>query len=103
MKWITEIIDINPYKITCKWNNNEIRTIDLTSFISDKGSNPESSYYQLKDKDRFLQVKCDGTTIYWENGRKMKDLDDSIKTGPLDIDPDVLYEMTIKELEKSTS
>ncbi len=96
MKRILKIIDVEPYSITCLWNNKEIRTVDLKQFIEDKGKNPKNSYFQLLDRNRFYQVKCDGTTIYWENGIKMKDYDGTEKLGPLNIDPDFLYEMSYK-------
>ena len=96
MKWITEIVSIEAYKITCKWNNNEIKTIDLGSFILKNAKSEKSSFYQLLDKKRFNEVKCDGTTIYWENGIKMIDYDGMEKPAHLDIDPHVLYEMTSK-------
>ncbi len=100
MKWILKIIDVEPYSITCLWNNKEIRTVDLKQFIEDKGKNPKNSYFQLLDRNRFYQVKCDGTTIYWENGIKMKDYDGTEKLGPLNIDPDFLYEMSYKDSVK---
>jgi len=100
MKWIIKILEIEPYTITCLWNNNEIRLVDLSNFISEKAKNPNNSYYQLKDKDRFFQAKCDGSTIYWENGLKMKDYDGTEKLGPLDIDPDFLYELSYKDPSK---
>lgn len=100
MKWILKIVNIEPYTITCLWNNNEIRTIDLKKFINEKRKNPNNSYYQLIDKDRFFKVKCDGTTIYWENGLKMKDYDGTEKLGPLDIDPDFLFEMSYSDSKK---
>jgi hypothetical protein len=102
MKWIIKILDIEPYTITCLWNDNEIRDVDLTNFINEKAKNPKNSYYQLIDKNRFSEVKCDGTTVYWENGLIMKDYDGIEKSGPLDIDPDILFEMSNKTKEKST-
>jgi len=96
MKWIVEIINKEPYKITCKWNDNHIKTVDLYSFILEKSKNVDNSYSQLINKDRFLQVKCDGSTLYWENGIKYQDIDGTLKPGPLDIAPELLYEMSIK-------
>jgi hypothetical protein len=103
MKWIVEILEIEPYTITCLWNDQEIRAIDLTNFINEKSQNPRNSYSQLKDKDRFVEAKCDGTTIYWENGIKMRDYDGIEKFGQLDIDPDILFEMSYRLTEKTTS
>ena len=94
MKWIVEILNKEPYKITCRWNDNTITAIDLCDFILEKSKKPENSYAQLRDKERFLQVKCDGTSLYWENGLKYKDVDGLIKPGPLDIAPELLYELS---------
>ncbi len=97
MKWIQEILDVEPYKVTCLWNDNVIRIIDLEPFLRKKFQNPNDSYTQLKNKKRFQEVKCDGTTLHWENGINMTDIDGSIKLAPLDIDPDVLFDMTVSE------
>ena len=104
MKWITKIINVKPYKITCLWNNGEIRVIDLEEFINKKGLNPKSTFFRLKDKKRFMEVKSDGTTIYWENGIEMTDHDGKLKPGPLDIDPEVLYRISkLKSLKTKKS
>jgi hypothetical protein len=94
MKWIVKILNVEPYSVTCLWNNNEIRIVDLDGFINEKAKNPNNSYYQLKDKNRFLQVKCDGAALYWDNGVKMIDYDGKEKLGPLDIDPHLLYDLS---------
>ncbi|MCX6278181.1 MAG: DUF2442 domain-containing protein [Bacteroidetes bacterium] len=94
MKWIVEILNNELYKITCRWNDNTITDIDLYEFIFEKSKNPENSYSQLRNKERFLQVKCDGTTLCWENGIKYKDVDGLIKPGQLDIAPELLYELS---------
>ena len=92
MKWIVEIIKKEPYKITCKWNDNSITTIDLYEFIVEKAKNPNNSYTQLLNQERFLQVQCDGTTFYWENGITCKEVDGTTKLAPLDIAPELLYD-----------
>ncbi len=104
MKWIVEIKDIQAYKVTCKWNDDKIREIDLTQFVISKAKNHKNSYAQLLDKNRFNEVKCDGTTLYWENGLKYEDYDGTIKNGPLDIAPEVLFELTAEgQLLKSNA
>ncbi len=95
MEWIKEIITVEPYIVTCLWNNNEIREINLREFIFSKSKN--DSYHQLIDEARFLQVKCDGTTLFWENGITIKEIDGTEKGGPLDIDPDYLYDLSQKK------
>lgn len=95
MKWIVKIVDAHPYQVTCLWNDGITRTIDFEKFLLEKSLNPDSSYSQLLNKRRFKEVKCDGTTLFWENGISMIDLDGIVKLSGLDIDPDVLFEMAI--------
>ena len=102
MKWILKILDAKPFKVTCLWNDNLIRIIDLEPFLRMKSKNPNGSYAQLINEERFKEVKCDGTTLYWEMGIYMKDVDGTIKPAPLDIDPDVLFEMTLSGHKKMT-
>lgn len=94
MKWIEAIQEVNSYVVTCVWNDDVIREIDLTEFVLNKAKNPENSYAQLYDKARFSEVKCDGTTLYWDNGLEFEDYDGKIKKGPLDIAPEFLFELT---------
>ncbi len=94
MKWIEKIKEVNPYIVTCQWSDGLTREIDLTEFILHKAENPENSYAQLYDKTRFAEVKCDGTTLYWDNGLEFEDYDGKIKKGPLDIAPELLFELT---------
>ncbi len=91
---------IKKYKII------KIRRIDLADFIQSNSKNKTNSYDQLNNKDRFAQVKFNGTTLYWENGITMRDYDGSEKPGPLDIDPEYLYgisEPVGNELRKEKS
>ena len=94
MKWIEKIKAVNPYVVTCLWNDGIIRDVDLTKFILEMAANPENSYAQLRDKVRFSKVKCDGTTLFWEYGLEFEDYDGKIKKGPLDIAPELLFELT---------
>jgi len=102
MKWILKILSVDPYKVTCVWNDNVIRVIDLEDFLKIKSKNPKDSYVQLINEKRFREVKCDGTTLYWEKGITMKDVDGTLKPAPLDIDPDVLFEMTLSDRKRKT-
>jgi len=95
MKWIIKILENQPYQISCLWNDGIVRTVDLGDFLKTAGKDPNNSYSKLLRKDRFSEVKCDGSTLYWENGIIMKDLDGKEYPAALDIDPDVLFEMTI--------
>ena len=94
MKWIESIKSVDAYIVSCLWNDGVTRQVDLTKFILEKARNPENSYAQLRDKSRFAEVKCDGTTLYWDNGLEYEDYDGKIKIGPLDIAPELLFELT---------
>ena len=96
MKWIEKIINIDDYQIQCLWNDGITRTVDLKRFISEKSGNGANSYSILKDINYFKKAKCDGNSIYWENGIQFTDIDGKLKPGPLDISPEVLYEMSEK-------
>jgi hypothetical protein len=48
----------------------------------------------------FKEVKCDGTSLYWENLIKFKDYEGTIKDGNLDISPELLFELSYLEYEK---
>ena len=94
MKWIVNIKEVSPYIVICQWNDGIIRAIDLTEFILNKAENPENSYAQLYDKTRFAEVKCDGNTLYWDDGLEFEDYDGKMKKGPLDVAPELLFELT---------
>lgn len=62
-----------------------IREVDLRDFVHNYAKILHSSYAQLFDKTRFAEVRCDGSTLYWEDGLEFEDYDGQIKKGPLDI------------------
>lgn len=94
MKWIIKVLNVENYTIKTLWNDGKIREIDLMDFLLQHSKNPESSYSLLLDKDVFNTVKCDGTTLSWDNLIEYTDLDGSIKKGCLDISPEFLFELT---------
>lgn len=95
MKWIVKIIELENYNIKTLWNDNIIRDIDLFDFIKSKTDNQNSSYLPLLDYGIFSKVKCDGTTLYWENLIDYKDYDGTIKKGNLDISPELLFDISV--------
>ena len=94
MKWIIKVLDVKNYTVKTLWNDGQIRTIDLMDFLLQQSKKTESSYSQLLDTTVFNAVKCDGTTLYWDNLIEYTDYDGSIKKGSLDIAPEFLYELT---------
>jgi hypothetical protein len=79
---IKEIINIEPFKITLKFNTDEVRQIDLTEKLNEWGHNPNSKFAELKDPSVFNKVKLDQEleTIVWDNG--------------IDLCPDILYKLS---------
>jgi hypothetical protein len=79
---IKEILAIDPYKLTLRFDSNEIRQVDLTEKLSDWESKPESKFAALKDPNIFCKVKLDPEfdSLVWENG--------------IDLCPDVLYDLS---------
>ena len=79
---IKEIIAIDPYKLTLRFDSNEIRQVDLTEKLNVWGSTPESKFAALKHPDIFYKVKLDPEfdSLVWENG--------------IDLCPDVLYDLS---------
>ncbi|MBY5957458.1 hypothetical protein KUV50_04875 [Membranicola marinus] len=45
---------------------------------------------------KLSEVKCDGSTLYWDDGLEFEDYDGQIKDGPLDMAPEVLFKFTKK-------
>ncbi|MDT3738293.1 MAG: DUF2442 domain-containing protein [Candidatus Kapabacteria bacterium] len=95
MKWIERIIDVSNYNVKTLWNDGIVREINLKDFLIEKGKNPNSSYNKLLDLETFKKVKCDGTTLCWENQIEYIDVDGSIKKGSLDIAPELLFEISV--------
>lgn len=94
MKWIIKVLDVENYTVKTLWNDGQIRDIDLMDFLLQQTKNPDSSYSQLLDNRVFNTVRCDGTTLSWDNLIEYTDYDGSIKKGSLDIAPEFLYELT---------
>ena len=89
---IKEIVAIEPFTITVRWNNNELRTVDFNVMLGDYKVKPESIFYQLFDFQNFVKVKTDGKTLFWEGMATIIDYDGSENKTSLDFCPDVLFE-----------
>ena len=90
---IKNIISTDSYSIKCLWNTGEIRVIELEQEILTNG---QSVISKLSDKNTFASVKLDSEagTIYWDGLLNYTDIDGTIKSGPLDLCPDVLYSLS---------
>jgi hypothetical protein len=94
---IKKIISVAPYTLVCEWTNGEIRAIQMEEKLKEWAGEPNSIYKRLLDKAIFIKVKLDtaSKTIFWDNLIKMKDTDGTFFSAPLDLDPDVLYQMSV--------
>ena len=101
---IRKIIGVAPYAIVCEWTDGAIRIIKMEQKIKEWSDEPQSIYKQLLDKNVFMQVKLDteSKTLFWENLVKMQDTLGKLIDAPLDIDPEVLYEMSVPFDEKES-
>ena len=82
MRFIKQISKINDYQIDVVFDNDELKTIDVSSFLNLSTVSKESIYFKLKEKSYFESVKLDSYgTLSWNN--------------EIDFCPDVLYEICV--------
>ena len=68
LHFITQIIDVIPFQVTCRFNNGELRRIDLTPILIRYDSNPVGPIARLLDEDYFKTVQLDSYgTLSWDN------------------------------------
>lgn len=100
---IQRIVNVTPYTIMCEWCNGEIRAILMEDKIKEWADEPGSVYKNLLDNNIFLKVQLDAEskTLFWNGLVKMKDTTGELFNATLDIDPEVLYEMSVPVPEGS--
>lgn len=94
---ITEIIKVEPFKVTVRWTTGEIRVIDFDQLLRQWNVKPDEPEAALFNYDMFKYVTvAEEKTLHWVNvpvEHLTFDEDTPTKTkGPLAFDPDVLYE-----------
>lgn len=100
---IIKILQVEPFKITTLWTTSEIRVIDFESLFPEWQAQEDTKLLPLLDYATFQQVAVSPTrTLYWPNVLVSVTLRNRVISGPLDLDPDVLYEQSklVKKTEK---
>lgn len=65
---VTEILKIEPFKITCRWSNGEIRVIDFEPILKKWNLKQGEPGYKLTDFEVFKYVSIgEGNTLCWPN------------------------------------
>jgi hypothetical protein len=80
---IKEILNVSNYTVICKFNTNEVRSINLEKTVKSFATNSASILNKLKSEAYFKTVKLDSYgTLNWND--------------EIDFCPDVLYAMSSK-------
>lgn len=92
---ITEIIKIEPYKITCRWTTGEIRVNDFETEFEKWLKFGKTVLLQLKDYEKFENVIIKDGTLQWYSVKvSFIGLSGKTITQPVDLDPDNLYQQS---------
>ena len=92
---ITEIIKIEPFKITCRWTTGEIRVVDFKNEFEKWKKTNNKILLQLNDYEIFENVTIkDGTLQWYSASISYTGIDGKSKTKPLDLDPDILFKIS---------
>ncbi len=86
---IQELLDIQPFKITCRWSNGEIRVNDLGQAVERWQKGPNRELAQLADPLKFQTAFAQSGTVAFAG--ILVDMGD-MGLQPIDLDPDVLFE-----------
>jgi hypothetical protein len=89
--FITQIIKVEPFKITSLWNTGEVRVNDFEKEFTESGKH--EAFYQLADYDIFKYVSIgDVGTLQWVNLPITVSFAKEKMSLPFDLDPIILYE-----------
>ncbi|MCF8373374.1 MAG: hypothetical protein K9H64_17275 [Bacteroidales bacterium] len=89
---ITEIIKIEPFKITCRWTTGEVRVNDLEPEFEKWEESGRNFIMPLKEYENFENVVVKDGTLQWPSVEiSYTDLNGITQSQALDFDPDVLY------------
>ena len=85
LHYIKKIVEVKDYTVTCVFNTDETRTVNLKEIIEKYRRINDGLISKLSDPNYFKTVKLDSYgTLTWDNG--------------VDFDPDNLYRLSETEI-----
>lgn len=85
LHYIKRIVEVRDHAVTCVFNTDETRTVDLKELIEKYRRINDGLISKLSDPDYFKTVRLDSYgTLTWDNG--------------VDLDPENLYRISQNEI-----
>jgi len=95
---ILKIDKIDGHKVTCMFNNGQLRVIDFDKLFKQWNISEQDIEYPLLQEKEFQKVKVRNQTLSWDNIElKLVDENGKEQIHPYEIDPVVLYENSVEE------
>jgi hypothetical protein len=93
--FITQILKIEPFKVLCLWNTDEIRLLDFELQFEKWRKENDETVLQLSDYEVFKYVSIsEAGTLQWVNVQVKLFFKGRERTEPLELDSVVLYEQS---------
>ncbi len=90
---IIRISKIDGFKITCMFNNGELRMIDFESLFNKWNISEDDIEFSLLNKSEFVKVKLRNNTLSWDNIKvSLLSEDGKEELHPYEIDPVTLFQ-----------
>jgi hypothetical protein len=96
VKFVEELVAVCPYRLTLRFNTGEVRVVDLEPALRAKAVSAQSAYGQLLEPATFSRARLDpeARTVCWDGLARELTSDGVEQPAPLDLCPDVLYELS---------
>ncbi|HEV2210914.1 MAG TPA: DUF2442 domain-containing protein [Verrucomicrobiae bacterium] len=96
LRFVEKLEGVQPYRLTLRFNNGEVRVANLERMLRTKATSPSSAYARLLEPAIFstARLDADSRTICWDGLAREVTADGTEQPAPLDLCPDVLYELS---------
>ena len=104
MHFVEKLLSAQPYRLTLRFNTDEVRAVDLEAFLRAKAGAPGSAYRSLLDPHTFCQARLDeeSRTVCWDGLAREITGEGAEQPAPLDLCPDVLYSLSTPRVSASS-